>query len=393
MTGKKTTPRVPDSKTGMSGPGEFIRRNQHTILNQWIDAMLRAIPQASQQSRAELANHLASQLDELVEVLTSIDGDVTPEALYHRYVDYQPATEHGRERATLRNWSVGQLAHEYVILRQVITGLCDDDRPLSDRDREIIINVIEYALLSAVNEFSRSVLAVQQKLIGTLVHDVRTPLSVVGMYMSLLGLPQISDQEKTEIIDTVGRNLTRCTGMLEAMLDTIKGQAGQGLLMHFEEVDLNDALQSVCKEADQIYKQQLIADLAERPVIGVFDLALIIRTIENLISNAIKFGDKHQPVKISVIDNDDHVIVQVQNQGQLIPLQDQERIFDFFASLATEPGRQPKGWGLGLALIKTVASHHGGSVIFESTVEAGTVFGMTLNKSHRQQGDEVTVLL
>src|SRR5690606_35845695 len=129
-----------------------------------------------------------------------------------------------------------------------------------------------------------------------------------------------------------------------------------------------------------IYDRVIRFTLEDHPVIGVFDVAQIIRTMENLISNAVKFGDEKEPIQISVIDEGDRVAIRVHNRGGSIPAEEFGSIFSFFSG-SNDKGK--KGWGLGLALIKTIAAGHGGEVIFESSDATGTTFGMKLLKHFR----------
>ena len=86
-------------------------------------------------------------------------------------------------------------------------------------------------------------------------------------------------------------------------------------------------------------------------------------------------------------DHGDHVSICVHNQGEPIPEEEVDAIFDCFAQGRKEHPNRAKSWGLGLTLIKTVTQSHGGEVIIESD-DAGTTFGMTLYKRFRQDGEE-----
>src|SRR5690606_33544912 len=109
------------------------------------------------------------------------------------------------------------------------------------------------------------------------VHDVRTPLGVAHNYVELLALAQLPDKERDQAVSTATRSLRRAVAMLEQLLDATRLRAGGGLLLHFEEVDLAAALHTVCTEANLVYDFAIEAELGERPVLGIFDQAMVIR--------------------------------------------------------------------------------------------------------------------
>lgn len=374
-------------------PTTLIRRHQPDIIRDWLDKVRERIPAARQHGRAELADHLQDLLDDIVHTLQDLGPQADPEHVDRLGFIGTASARHGRERASIENFNAGDLAYEYVLLRHVITGYCSEHMPEDPRSIDIINRVIEFASLAAVNEFVRAIQEIQQKLVGTLVHDVRTPLGVAYNYTEILSLADATPELRDQAVKTIMRNLRRSVTMLEELLDVVKVGAGAGLLMRFEEDDLNKAIRTMCAEASQIYQRPIVPELEDHEVMGVFDMAMVVRTMENLVSNAVKFGDRQGPVRIILEDAGEQVHLKVHNRGNPIPEAEKENIFNFFSSPRLERGGANKGWGLGLSLIKSVAESHGGEVIFSSSAEAGTTFGMTLSKRFRENGEEITMLL
>ncbi len=369
----------------------LIKIHQREILDHWVDAVTKQIPSARGLGRVEIGDHLQHLLENAINMLTSPDVDACPES-FSSVDPTLPSGQHGRERATLKGYTVGQVVHEYAVLRRLLTRFCRDHGVEDVAVVEIITCVIELASLNAVNEFVAAMQETQQKLISTLVHDVRTPMGVASTYVEILSHLEMSTEQKRTAVETSRKNLRRAATMLEELLDSAKPTAGSGLLMHFQEADINSEIKTLCTEATSLYDRKINFSLEDHPVIGIFDLGQIIRTMENLISNAVKFGDESAPIDIAVEDKGDHVVVRVHNEGNPIPVEEHDHIFAFFSRTGKEVKRK-QGWGLGLALIKTIATAHGGKVIFESSQTAGTTFGMTLQKNFRHAGDKETVLL
>jgi signal transduction histidine kinase len=99
---------------------------------------------------------------------------------------------------------------------------------------------------------------------------------------------------------------------------------------------------------------------------GHWDGEALTRAIENLVSNAIKYGEPDSPITINLVAREGRVIIYVINQGKPIPIEDQEVLFQVYrrANAARTSGK--KGWGIGLALVRGVAEAHGGSVSIDS---------------------------
>src|SRR5690606_13472152 len=117
-------------------------------------------------------------LNDIVQTLIALGPDAVPADVDILGCLGASSARHGRERATLEHYNVGDLVHEYALFRHVVTDFFNEDLPGDTLAADVITRVIEYSSLTSVNEFVRAIQEVQQKLIATLVHDVRTPLGV-----------------------------------------------------------------------------------------------------------------------------------------------------------------------------------------------------------------------
>jgi signal transduction histidine kinase len=109
--------------------------------------------------------------------------------------------------------------------------------------------------------------------------------------------------------------------------------------------------------------------------------------MENLISNAIKYGAADSPVTVTLQDLSDKVRISVHNFGN--PLSDDERtrIFDQFKRSKAAEASGKKGWGIGLTIVRGLTEAHGGSITVESSQETGTTFAVTLPRDARAKSD------
>jgi signal transduction histidine kinase len=113
-------------------------------------------------------------------------------------------------------------------------------------------------------------------------------------------------------------------------------------------------------------------------VSGNWDADQLRRALWNLCVNAAKYGAPGAPITVSVYAKSDHAELSVQNEGPPIAREDQDALFRPFVRAAAPRDGRPKGWGLGLTLVRGAAEAHGGRAYFESNAATGTTFTVDL---------------
>ena len=101
------------------------------------------------------------------------------------------------------------------------------------------------------------------------------------------------------------------------------------------------------------------------------------QVVQNLVDNAVKYSPAGGDVQIRATADDGRVLVDVEDAGPGIPLEDQQLIFEKFGRAATDGGGKP-GTGLGLFIARTIAEAHGGSVEVDSAPARGSIFTLEL---------------
>jgi signal transduction histidine kinase len=98
------------------------------------------------------------------------------------------------------------------------------------------------------------------------------------------------------------------------------------------------------------------------------------RAVENLTTNALKYGAPSRPITVTVEETHGRGIVTVHNHGPVIPAEKRETLFRAFQRLTEAETSGKSGWGLGLAQVRAVAEAHGGSIGVDSVPDRGTTF-------------------
>jgi two-component system sensor histidine kinase KdpD len=226
-------------------------------------------------------------------------------------------------------------------------------------------------------------------LLGTVTHDLRTPLaSIKAAATSLLQLGVVwSDADRREMLESVDASADRLNRLVSNVLDLSRLEAGVAAPQK-EWYALQDALAAVLdrldlsgQTRDRVITLALPDDLPLVPV----DHDQIEQVLTNLIENALKYSPKEASIEVQarVVGDPYALEISVVDHGIGIPANERQAIFDKFyrvqqVRLPWDPKRPPVGTGLGLAICASIVRAHGGRIWVQSTPGDGATFIFTL---------------
>jgi PAS domain S-box-containing protein len=216
----------------------------------------------------------------------------------------------------------------------------------------------------------------RNQFISTLSHDIRNPLAAAHSNAQLLEKYPEQIECSKRLLDRIVINIERADGMIQDLLDTSRLQRGMELHLKMAECDLGVALYEVVEELAVHYGDRL-RFRTDGEFGGRWAFDALRRVTENLVGNAVKYGDPSSPITIRLSRNVDSVVLSVHNEGNAIPLDEQRTLFEPFRRAQSAEQSDKVGWGLGLTLVKGVAGALGGSIEVESGSEVGTTFRLT----------------
>lgn len=216
--------------------------------------------------------------------------------------------------------------------------------------------------------------AIRDRFISALSHDLRTPLTSAILSAQLIQR-KTKDINVTPLAKKVEGSLKRVDKMIEDLLDANRLRAGQKIDLKIQEFDLSSLIRSTVQDMETIYGDRFVVDVPET-LTTYLSPQNIRRIIENLCTNAIKYGSASAPVSIFVHPDHNRFDLGVRNFGNPIKKEDTFNLFEQFVR-NTEKGSSIKGWGIGLAIVKGVTEAHGGEVSVMSD-EEGTTFNINL---------------
>ncbi|WP_088889537.1 sensor histidine kinase [Leptolyngbya ohadii] len=354
---------------------ERLQQNAERIMQLWEERARAEISASLHHDSLVLQNSLPHYLDFLVtELSTTIDR--TPARINADKVESDRiGRKHGRERAGYADYSITQLIFEYHILRQVVFQVLEEDVPLTPRERDIIIGSIEQAVNDAATQFSQTLSEIQELFMVTLTHDLKNPLNVVRMGTQLMLRRLERGDTQFDVAARMIGALDRLDGMIQNLLDASRLRAGQSLKLTFEHCDLHQLLQEVVEDLKFAYADRFVL-VSEVAVETRCDRKELRRVIENIATNAVKYGASDTPITIALQHTAKTIRITIHNEGQPISPEAQSILFQQFRRTTTA-GEQ-KGWGLGLFLAKSLVEAHQGTIEVESAEGKGTSFIITL---------------
>lgn len=282
------------------------------------------------------------------------------------------AIAHGRERANITDYGPHDLIHELQIFRDVLFSVAKARAlPLSKRDAEVIGHSIEEAARESISGYNAVNRELNEAFIASLSHDLRNPLHVANTSAQLIQMKS-SDPGITSLAKKISVKIAETDAMIQTLLDAavLKGQ--MKLRLHVACFDIMGLIEEICADVP-LSGQQVRIDGEQ--IAGHWCRASLKRALENLISNAQKYGDTSKPITVRVSRADDRIFIAVHNEGPLIQKSELERLFQTFQRIEDV---DVKGWGLALPYVQNVAESHGGSVLADSGEGRGTTFTMTV---------------
>jgi signal transduction histidine kinase len=238
----------------------------------------------------------------------------------------------------------------------------------------------ELLIREQINELAEME-ALKDDLVHLMVHDLRNPLS--GL-MGSLGLIQEAvtggnNPDLQEDVRTANESALRLRELLDDVLQVRLLEGRQVPLQH-EEVRLSDvaaqAIETMSGDA-RMREVEVILHRGADPKIRV-DRALVRRSVENLVANALKYSAPRGVVDLMVEPVQGGVQLDVADRGPGVPAAAKHVVFQKFGSAETKRGAGRRGYGLGLYLVNLAVAAHGGTASVHDRRDGGAVFRIVL---------------
>ncbi|MDI3289595.1 PAS domain S-box protein [Polyangium sp. 15x6] len=277
---------------------------------------------------------------------------------------------------------LGDLSIERGMRGEVVTGrelliripdkqdvpILTNASPIRNDEGQILGAVVTYEDITSLKELER----LRQEWTSVVAHDLRQPVTTI---MTLAGmLARSPDPTARRRAERIVASTERLERMIGDLLDLSRIEAHRLELVRAP-TDIPELLAHVI-ETTEARDRVTLSIRDELPAVPV-DAQRIEQVVENLLSNALKYGAPGTPIEVVAERHGCEVVVSVRNQGPGITAEDMRALFERFQR-GRARGGTIKGLGLGLYIVRGLVEAHGGRVEAESVPGETTTFSFSL---------------
>ena len=237
------------------------------------------------------------------------------------------------------------------------------------------------AQLADQNERLLELDRLKDEFVATASHELRTPLTSLSGYLEMSLDPAEGPLSPTREghLRIVQRNANRLTVLVDQLLFLARADS-QPLELDLRSVDLGGILQEAAETARPAASAKNIALIVEAdpPQRALADRLQLLRIVDNLVTNAVKFTPHGGTVRLAARSEGRTAILEVTDTGHGIPAAEQPDLFSRFSRGTNAIEEAIPGSGLGLAISKVIAEAHGTNIQLESTPGTGSTFHLAL---------------
>ena len=247
-------------------------------------------------------------------------------------------------------------------------------------------------LAVAFNNMTKSIAAGEQMrrgFIANVSHELKTPMTTISGFIDGILDGTISPKEQKFYLEIVSGEVKRLSRLVVSMLSLSKLEAGE-MTIHPVPMKLSELLVNILFSFDRRIEEKRL-DIVGLDAIGPLEVNadhdLMHQAIYNLVDNAVKYTPEDGTIWFRGWEEGGKVTLAIRNSGKGIPKNELPHVFDRFYKVDKSRGTDKMGAGLGLYLVKTIISLHGGQITVSSVEGQYTEFSFVLT-AHRKKAEE-----
>lgn len=243
--------------------------------------------------------------------------------------------------------------------------------------------VLHLLVQRRARELAKEKRRVRFDFIRVLGHELKSPLGAIESYLNLMKEHTAGDDIKG-YEQMIARSLMRAGGMrklIADLLDMTRIEAGEKK-REFATVDVREAASGAIEGAQPLAEERGITIALEDdgPTTLTADRGEIEIVLNNLVSNAVKYNRDNGTVAVTLRGDDDRIAISVRDTGIGMTEEEAARLFQDFSRIKNEKTRDIPGSGLGLSIVKKIATLYQGQVSVESQPDVGSTFTVVLDR-------------
>ena len=271
-----------------------------------------------------------------------------------------------------------------------VVGIEARNRPLDSFEHSVLLSMLGEGALALENEKNArekeeaAILAKNEQLranlLRTISHDLRTPLtSISGNASNLISNSASFDEStKRQLYSDIYDDAMWLINLVENLLAVTRIEDGRMSLRRSAEL-LDEIIAEALQHIDRrSVEHEIEAHSSDEYILVRVDAKLIVQVIINIVDNAIKYTAKGSRIVITSEKDGAWARVRIADDGEGIPEEAREKVFDMFYTGANRVADSRRSLGLGLSLCKSIITAHGGAICAKENSPHGAVFEFTL---------------
>lgn len=251
-----------------------------------------------------------------------------------------------------------------------------------DKKIEINTDILEInELINSINNLSQSIKEqenIRKRLTGDISHELKTPLTNIQSHLEAM-IDGIWEPTEERLL-SVKEEAERLSSLVSDMQKLNKYDESS-IKLKKDNVNISDIICFVIFQFSNLAKSKNIKIEYEKKNINLYcDKDKITQALVNILSNAIRYSNEGSTIFIEEKLKDNKVIISIEDQGIGISEEDLKYVFERFYRADKSRTRATGGTGIGLTIVKSIVSSHGGEVKLESKLGEGSKFTIILPK-------------
>jgi signal transduction histidine kinase len=294
--------------------------------------------------------------------------------------EFRAALEQMTQTATLPLFLSGRPAGLLIVSRTA-------DRQFTNADTTTLQLMGNAAMLALRNarlfEELKKASASKTEFLNLAAHELRTPVTVISGYASLLraGIIERNSTESDKALGVIEQKAGELKKLVDALLLAARLQTGSPVTKR-RVLDIVESVRLAASRAKAFAGLKggtVGSQLPDAPILVVADGDHLARILDNLLNNAVAYSDGPPQVEARVVPAPGHVWVEVRDRGRGIPASQSEFIFEQFARVEDPNESGTSGAGLGLYIARGLARNMGGELeLFSTELGKGSIFRLRL---------------
>jgi two-component system, NtrC family, sensor histidine kinase KinB len=253
--------------------------------------------------------------------------------------------------------------------------------PISDQNGNQT-NIV--TLMQDVTSF-KNLDKLKSEFIATISHEIKTPLTSINMIVDILlkGIKGSLGIEQKELLQDAQHDIARLQSLTKELLDLSKLESGK-ISFNIQSIKVTDIIECSVEQLKLFIKDKnlhVIVDTEEKVTHCKGDSNQLCKVFTNILKNAIQHSSPNGKIKIVVKNSNKFVQFSISDNGNGIPKESLDVIFDKFVQVNEFISAESGNIGLGLAIAKEIVNTHNGNIWVESGIGKGSTFYFTVPMS------------